>query len=70
LIREGGRINGPEAFIAESNAPLYKEWIWAAILCAAPFAAFGALELAAVRRRRRAAAIAHRSKSRIGGIGK
>ncbi|HYI64451.1 MAG TPA: hypothetical protein VEW71_06145 [Allosphingosinicella sp.] len=60
----------PESVTAESIVPLNEEWLWAALMCAAPFAAFGALELVATRRRRRAAAIARRSKSRIGGIGK
>lgn len=53
--------------IAERKIPLSEEWFWAVLLCAAPFAAFGALELAAANRRRRADAIARRPKSRIGG---
>jgi hypothetical protein len=46
---------------------LTDEWLWAAVICAAPFALFGALEAVAAHRRKRAEGIARRSKSRSQG---
>jgi hypothetical protein len=43
------------------------EWVLAAIMCAVPFFAFGALEMFAALRRRQSEAVARRSKSRHGG---
>jgi hypothetical protein len=43
---------------------LSEEWIWAAVICATPFAMFGLVEFAAVLRSRRLKAIARRPKSR------
>jgi hypothetical protein len=42
---------------------LSDEWFWAAVICAVPFLAFGALEVAAIRKRRRHEALARRSKA-------
>jgi hypothetical protein len=44
---------------------LSKEWLWVAVICAAPFVAFGLLEAIVIGRRRRAEAIARRSKSKV-----
>jgi hypothetical protein len=43
------------------------EWLWAAMICAVPFIAFGIVEALAARRRKRFEAIARRSKSRVRG---
>jgi hypothetical protein len=47
-----------------ARGSLTDDWIWALALCATPFIIFGAIELAAMMRRRRYAAIARRSKGR------
>jgi hypothetical protein len=47
---------------------LTDEWFWAAVICAVPFVAFGIVEAFAAMRRRRYAAIARRSKSRVQSI--
>jgi hypothetical protein len=44
---------------------LSKEWLWVAVICAVPFVAFGILEAVVIGRRRRAEAIARRSKSKV-----
>jgi len=46
---------------------LTNEWFWAAVICAVPFALFGAFEAVAAGRRKRAEGIARRSKSRAQG---
>jgi hypothetical protein len=46
---------------------LDNEWLWAALICAAPFIAFGIVEALAARRRKRFEAIARRSKSKVRG---
>jgi hypothetical protein len=43
---------------------LTDDWFWALALCAAPFLILGAIELFALIRRRRYAAIARRPKGR------
>jgi hypothetical protein len=43
---------------------LTDDLIWALVLCATPFIIFGAIELTAMMRRRRYAAIARRPKGR------
>ena len=43
---------------------LDNDWFWAALICAAPFIAFGLIEAFAARRRKRHEAIARRSKSK------
>jgi uncharacterized protein (DUF2062 family) len=46
---------------------LSNDWFWAVVICAIPFALFGAFEVVAAGRRKRAAGIARRSKSRAQG---
>ncbi|HYJ52211.1 MAG TPA: hypothetical protein VEW04_03480, partial [Allosphingosinicella sp.] len=46
---------------------LTEEWLWAAVICAVPFFAFGAWEAVSARKRRRMEALARRSKCRQGG---
>jgi hypothetical protein len=45
------------------------EWVWAIAICAIPFLAFAAFELASLLRRRRFEAIARRPKARDLGRG-
>jgi hypothetical protein len=43
--------------------PTKEEWFWAGIICAVPILVFAVIELVALRRRKRAEAIARRSKT-------
>jgi hypothetical protein len=43
---------------------LSEDWFWVGVICAAPFVAFGIVEVILIGRRRRTEAIARRSKSK------